>query len=64
MHPEANKYQIRDALQKLFGVTVADIHHADAAARGYPGTDPRDHCAVEEAIVTLKEGDSIAVFEG
>ena len=25
VHPEANKYQIRDALQKLFGVTVTDV---------------------------------------
>ncbi len=25
VHPEANKHQIRDALQKLFGVTVTDV---------------------------------------
>ena len=25
VHPEANKYQIREALQKLFGVTVTDV---------------------------------------
>ena len=25
VHPDANKYQIRDALQKLFGVTVTDV---------------------------------------
>ena len=25
VHPEANKYQIRDALQKLFGVTATAV---------------------------------------
>ena len=25
VHPQANKHQIREALQKLFGVTVTDV---------------------------------------
>ncbi len=49
VHPEANKYQIRDALQKLFGVHGhRRAHHADAAARGHPGPHPRDDGPLEE----------------
>ena len=65
VHPEANKYQIRDALQKLFGVTVTDVRtmqmRRHAVTRGRTrGTTAR----WKKAIVTLKDGDSIAVFEG
>ncbi|HEV8125453.1 MAG TPA: 50S ribosomal protein L23 [Gemmatimonadales bacterium] len=65
VHPEANKYQIREALQKLFGVTVTDVRtmqmRRNEVTRGRSrGTTAR----WKKAIVTLKEGDSIAVFEG
>jgi large subunit ribosomal protein L23 len=65
VHPEANKHQIRDALQKLFGVTVTDVRtmqmRRHAVTRGRTrGTTAR----WKKAIVTLKDGDSIAVFEG
>jgi large subunit ribosomal protein L23 len=65
VHPDANKYQIRDALQKLFGVTVTDVRtmqmRRHEVTRGRTrGTTAR----WKKAIVTLKEGDSIAVFEG
>jgi large subunit ribosomal protein L23 len=50
VHPEANKHQIRDALKKLFGVTRGRTR----------GTTAR----WKKAVVTLKDGDSIAVFEG
>ena len=65
VHPEANKYQIRDALQKLFGVTVTNVRtmqmRRHAVTRGRTrGTTAR----WKKAIVTLKDGDSIAVFEG
>ena len=65
VHPAANKYQIREALQKLFGVTVTGIRtmqmRRHAVTRGRTrGTTAR----WKKAIVTLKEGDSIAVFEG
>jgi large subunit ribosomal protein L23 len=65
VHPEANKHQIREALQKLFPVTVTDVRtmqmRRHAVARGRTrGTTAR----WKKAIVTLKEGDSIAVFEG
>ena len=65
VHPLANKYQIRDALQKMFGVTVTDVRtmqmRRHAVTRGRTrGTTAR----WKKAIVTLKDGDSIAVFEG
>ena len=65
VHPEANKHQIRDALEKLFGVTVTAVPtmqmRRHEVTRGRTrGTTPR----WKKAIVTLKEGDSIAVFEG
>jgi large subunit ribosomal protein L23 len=65
VHPLANKHQIRDALQKLFGVTVTDVRtmqmRRHQVTRGRTrGTTAR----WKKAIVTLKDGDSIAVFEG
>ena len=65
VHPDANKYQIRDALQRLFGVTVTGVRtmqmRRHEVVRGRTrGTTAR----WKKAIVTLKDGDSIAVFEG
>ena len=65
VHPEANKYQIRDALAKLFGVTATGVRtmqmRRHAVTRGRSrGTTAR----WKKAVVTLKDGDSIAVFEG
>jgi large subunit ribosomal protein L23 len=64
VHPEANKHQIREALQKLFGVTATAVRtmqmRRHAITRGRTrGTTAR----WKKAIVTLKDGDSIAVFE-
>ena len=65
VHPEANKHQIREALQKLFGVTATAVRtmqmRRHSVTRGRTrGTTAR----WKKAIVTLKDGDSIAVFEG
>lgn len=65
VHPEANKFQIRQALQEFFGVTVTGVRtmqvRRNAVVRGRTrGTTAR----WKKAIVTLKDGDSIAVFEG
>ncbi len=65
VHPEANKHQIREALQKLFGVTVTDVRTMQM--RRHAVTRGRTRGATarwKKAIVTLKDGDSIAVFEG
>ena len=65
VHPQASKHQIRDALQTLFGVTVTGVRtmqmRRHQVTRGRTrGTTAR----WKKAIVTLKDGDSIAVFEG
>ena len=65
VHPQANKYQIRAAIQALFPVTVTAVRtmqmRRHEVTRGRTrGTTAR----WKKAIVTLKEGDSIAVFEG
>jgi large subunit ribosomal protein L23 len=65
VHPEANKHQIRDAVQKLFqDVVVADVRtmqmRRHEVTRGRTrGTTAR----WKKAIVTLKSG-TIPVFEG
>ena len=65
VHPGATKPQIREALQRLFGVTVTDVRTMQM--RRHAVTRGRSRGATtrwKKAIVTLKEGDSIAVFEG
>ena len=64
VHPDASKGQIREALQQHFGVTVTSVRtmqmRRNAIARGKTrGVTPR----WKKAIVTLKDGDSLAVFE-
>jgi large subunit ribosomal protein L23 len=65
VHPEATKPQIRDALKQLFGVTATSVRtmqmRRNAIARARTrGLTPR----WKKAIVTLKDGESLAVFEG
>lgn len=65
VHPDANKYQIRQALQELFNVTAVNVRtmqmRRNTVTRGrVRGTTAR----WKKAVVTLKDGDSIAVFEG
>jgi large subunit ribosomal protein L23 len=65
VHPEANKGQIRDALQQLFGVTVTAVRTMQVRRHEVVRGRNRGMTARwKKAIVTLKEGDSIAVFEG
>jgi large subunit ribosomal protein L23 len=65
VHPEANKYQIRAALQQLFGVTVTDVRTMQVRRHSVTRGRTRGTTARwKKAIVTLKDGDSIAVFEG
>jgi len=61
----ANKIEVREAVQSLFNVTVTDVH--TQVVRGkqkrvgrYIGRTP----AWKKAIVTLKAGDNIEFFEG
>lgn len=64
VHPQASKGQIRAALQSLFNVTVTDVRTMQmrrvAVRRGLvAGTTTR----WKKAVVTLKDGDTLPVFE-
>lgn len=65
VHPDASKPQIRQAIEELFGVKVTDIWTAN-----YRGKEKRMGRSAgrrpswKKAIVKLREGDTIEVFEG
>jgi large subunit ribosomal protein L23 len=62
---EANKYEIKNAVEKAFKVTVTDVNvitmpgemHRVGKNKGF--RQPR-----KKAVVTLKSGDKIQLFEG
>ena len=61
----ANKLQIREAVQKLFKVNVTDVN--TMVMRGKDRRMGRGYARTQnwkKAIVTLKEGDAIQLFEG
>src|SRR5574341_442437 len=65
VHPEATKPQIKAAIEALFKVTVTDVRTLVVRAKRrtygrYQGVRP----SWKKAIVTLKDGDAIQVFEG
>ncbi len=64
VHPLATKGQIREALKQLFGVTAVNVRtmqmRRNAMVRGQArGVSAR----WKKAIVTLRDGDTLAVFE-
>jgi large subunit ribosomal protein L23 len=65
VHPEATKPLIKQAIEVLFKVTVTDVRTlvVRAKRRTYGRFQGR-RGAWKKAIVTLKEGDAIQVFEG
>ena len=65
VHPQANKHQIREALKQLFGVTAVAVRtmqvRRNAVVRGKTrGVTAR----WKKAIVVLKDGETLPVFEG
>jgi large subunit ribosomal protein L23 len=65
VHLEATKPQIKAAIQSLFNVSVTAVRTLVVRAKRrtygrFAGRRP----SWKKAIVTLKEGDSIEVFEG
>src|SRR5438876_3856331 len=65
---QATKPQIRAAIEALFEVTVTDVRTLVVRAKRRTGGLSTGRAgrrsAWKKAIVTLKEGDAIAVFEG
>ena len=65
--PAANKYQIKEAVQRAFDVTVTAVNTSNERGRRprtrtgrRAGTPP----TYKKAIVTVAEGDQIEFFEG
>ena len=61
---DANKVEIRDAVQKLFNVKVTNVN--TLVMRGKDRRMGRGYAKMQnwkKAIVTLKEGDTIDFFE-
>jgi large subunit ribosomal protein L23 len=65
VHPDASKPQIRSAIEQLFGVKVTDVWTMNVR-----GKEKRMGRTVgrrpnwKKAIVKLREGDTIEIFEG
>jgi len=65
VHPDANKIEIRNAVESIFNVTVEKVNTLNRKGkrkrrRQFYGTRPD----TKRAIVTLKAGDRIELFEG
>ena len=64
VHPQANKIEIKEAVQKLFSVTVVDVNTMQS--RGKDRRMGRGYAKLQnwkKAVVTLKAGDSIQLFD-
>lgn len=62
---DANKIEIRHAVQDLFKVSVTDVHTMVVRGRKKRvGRSMGWRSGFKKAIVTLKHGDSIEFFEG
>jgi large subunit ribosomal protein L23 len=65
VHPDAHKTQIRQAVEQLFDVTVVDVRTMSVKSkpkrRGYTSGRTRQW---KKAIVQVRAGDSIPIFQG
>jgi len=65
VHPSASKGAIRNAVERLFGVKVTAVWTAQQRGQSRRvGTNIGRRPDWKKAIVKLREGDSIAIFEG
>ena len=65
VHSKAHKTQIRQAVEQLFDVVVLDV--ATMSVKGKPkrrGYTSGTRRSWKKAIVQLREGDKIEIFEG
>lgn len=63
--PKANKIEIKEAVQKTFGVTVEDVNitKLKGKVKRY-GPRFKKRPDIKKAVVTLKSGDKIQLIEG
>ena len=66
VHPDAHKTQVRQAVEELFGVKVQAVNMLKVQAEAEaPRADPRARSpGWKKAIVQLREGETIEIFEG
>lgn len=65
VHPDASKPQIREAIETLFGVKVTGVWTMNKQGKEKRmGQNIGRRPSWKKAIVTLREGDSIPIFEG
>jgi large subunit ribosomal protein L23 len=65
VHPDASKPQIREAIETLFNVKVADIWTSNQRGKERRmGRSVGRRPNWKKAIVKLAEGDTIPIFEG
>ena len=65
VHLDANKIEIREAVQKIFSVSVLQVNtQVVRGKRKRFGRAMGQSKAWKKAIVQLKEGDKIEIFEG
>ncbi|MFO7281788.1 MAG: 50S ribosomal protein L23 [Thermoanaerobacterales bacterium] len=66
VHPDASKPEIRDAVQKIFGVKVAKVNTINRKGKRKRNRRTFTYGKrpdTKRAIVTLAEGESIDLFE-
>jgi large subunit ribosomal protein L23 len=65
VHPDAHKTQIKQAVEELFGVVVLGVRTSSVPSkpkrRGYTAGRTRSW---KKAVVQLREGDTIPIFQG
>ena len=65
VHPDANKFEIKDAVSKLFNVKVLDCTVMNVGGKvKRVRTRPGKTSNWKKAIVRLAPGETIKVFEG
>ena len=65
VHREATKVQVKQAIEQLFSVHVTAVRTAIARGKSKRvGRNVGRRPNWKKAVVTLKEGESIALFEG
>jgi large subunit ribosomal protein L23 len=65
VHPDATKPQIRQAVEQLFGVKVTGVWTSNQRGKTKRvGTTSGKRPNWKKAIVTLRDGDTIEIFEG
>ena len=65
VHPDAHKTQIKQAIEQLFDVLVVEVRTSSVPSkpkrRGFTSGRTR---AWKKAVVQVREGDSIPIFQG